>query len=234
MPQAMPSLKGYALLALVVLLARGALALFPVEGAFAAQAAALSWPVLLAVVVLGYFGLAAASRAGIPAFLSPDVSGRERTVWPALAGALAGLAAIGWDLFFVLPRDLNVPFPQSIPFYLAGGFFVEVVQHLLPIVVLVWVLSRLLARLVSQGSVFWAVAVLVAALEPASQFGSNLFAGYPASFFVMGIALTYAINLGQLYLMRRRGFMATLIFRWSFYLLWHVLWGTLRLQILFG
>lgn len=228
------TLKAYLGLALLIVAARAALTFFPVQTAFAAQALAVSWPATLLVLILGYSGLFLAPRAGFPPLRDPEISAQQRFLWPVMAGMGAGLFTIIWDAVYVLPRDLNVSFPRSIPFYLLGAFFVEVVQHLLPIVVLTVILTRVLSGRVGRETVFWVAALLVAAVEPATQFGSGLFSSYPAGFFILGIALTYAINLLQLVLFRRRGFLAMLTFRWGFYAVWHVIWGPLRLEILFA
>jgi len=46
-------------------------------------------------------------------------------------------------------------------------------------------------------------------------------------------AHVFAINLIQLYVFRRFGFMAIYGFRFVYYACWHVIWGYLRLQLIF-
>lgn len=229
-----PNLKTYAALAAAILLARLSLALWPAQAVVASQAAALSWPALALNVALGYGGLFLARRAGFPPLISRGAPDRSRWLFPALGGLVAGAIFILLDLAYRLPADLNVSFPQSIPFYLAGGFFVEVILHLLPLSVFVWLFGAKLLGEARLEPVFWIVAGLTAALEPLMQFTLPPFSRYPVSFVLLGGLALYLINLTQLYFFKRAGFFALLSYRWSFYLLWHILWGPLRLAWMFG
>ena len=142
----------------------------------------------------------------------------------------AGMVVV--DLLVVLPPDFNVRFPDSLSFYPAIGFVVEVVFHLLPLTVLLLAASARFGD-VDRPELTWGVIVTVAGLEPAFQVGLGFSQSIPlwASAYVG--ANVFAFNLGQLYYFRRFDFLAMYSFRLVYYLLWHVAWGHVRLQALF-
>lgn len=61
----------------------------------------------------------------------------------------------------------------------------------------------------------------------------RFFSGYGPDFFIAGVAVVYFINLVQLVFFTRSGFLAMLTIRLAMYLVWHVLWGPLRLWLLY-
>ena len=73
-------------------------------------------------------------------------------------------------------------------------------------------------------AVFWALALLIALLEPMDQM-SFVVANRGIMLILGGV--TYALNVGEAYLLWRRGFLAPLAFRAAFYLVWHVVGGAL-------
>lgn len=70
-------------------------------------------------------------------------------------------------------------------------------------------------------------------VEPLGQLGGGFFQGYSTAFFVFAATVTYAINLCELAFPQKSGFLAALAYRIGLYLLWHVLWGALRLELLY-
>jgi hypothetical protein len=84
-----------------------------------------------------------------------------------------------------------------------------------------------------QKVIFWIGAFIVTALEPISQLGGPFFSGYPSAFYVVGAVIIYGINLVQLYIFRHNGFAPMFAMRLGMYSFWHVIWGVIRLQILF-
>ena len=228
------NLDVYVGLAIVVIAARIALGVWPTDAAYPSQAWVLRWPVILAVLFLGYVGVWLAPRAGFPELMANEITNGKRFVVPALAGMVLALPIIVIDMVYVLPEGLNVAFPHSIPFYMLGGVYVEVTQHLLPLTVLIWIISTLLLRGRGRSQVFWAVAVLAALIEPVGQIATGVFDSYPRHLYVVAGVLIFAVNLIQLDLFRRFGFMAMLMFRMGLYMIWHVAWGPVRLALMFG
>ena len=130
---------------------------------------------------------------------------------------------------FRLPADINVQLPWSLMFYPVMGYVVEVVFHVLPLTILLAVLDPLFKKLNMPGLI-WLCILAVSLLEPIFQVGS----GQPFSFAQVYIGLhIFAINFFQLYVFQRYDFISMYSFRLFYYMYWHIIWGTLRLQWLF-
>jgi hypothetical protein len=108
---------------------------------------------------------------------------------------------------------------------------VEVLFHLVPLTLLVLLLRAVLGVYEHPAGVWGSLAV-VSLIEPVYQI--RLIAGdggYPSWLLVyLGIHLT-AFNLMQLGLFRRYDFLSMYGARLVYYLIWHIVWGHLRLQL---
>jgi hypothetical protein len=226
------SILSYLLIASLVLIARALFenALIPVSDP--SQASLLRWPVLVVILLAGLAGILLSPFA---LDLDQPASGslREAVGQPLALGAAGALGLILLDVIFRFPKNLNVPFPDSLPFYFIGAFITEILLHQLPLLLIVGGLGRLLLRNSCQQSVIWGGILFVAAFEPAAQTMGELSAGYGPDFLIPFFVLIYAINLVQLLTFRRLGFFAMLAVRWGLYLVWHILWGPLRLRLIF-
>lgn len=147
-----------------------------------------------------------------------------------VAGAF-GLIIIVVDIAVRFPSDLNIPFPQSLFFYPVIGYIVEIIFHLLPLMLLLHS-TTIIFRQVNEIQLVWMCIVIVALLEPLYQ-AVGLVGEYP-SWVVLYVALhVFLINLFQLILFKRYGFVAMYAFRLGYYLVWHIVWGYIRLDVLF-
>ena len=138
---------------------------------------------------------------------------------------LLAVAAIVADLVLRYPEDTNVAMPDALRFYPAIAVFVEVILHLAPIAVLVAVFGMPTAL----DATFWRIAIPVALIEAALQ------AVYADS---IGTSIFSAVHLTvfgtiQVWMFWRFGFVWMLGFRLAYYALWHLAWGTARLELLF-
>ena len=134
--------------------------------------------------------------------------------------------AIGADLAAGFPHDTNVVWPGAWLFYAAILPVAETIFHLLPLALTMAVSgSWLKGRAIDRRT--FGLMLPTAAVEPAAQvaLGSALPAFVVSHVFVFGLV--------QLTLLRRYGYLPMLWFRVCYYLLWHVLWGEARLQLLF-
>jgi hypothetical protein len=148
----------------------------------------------------------------------------------AVLATVLGLAIVIADYFLVYPQDTNIPYPRALLFYPAAGFAAEVIFHLLPLALLLLVFSPLSAGL-GEKRVMWIAILAAAAVEPLFQV---LFSGEPLrGRNLYTLIHVFLIALGQLYLFRRFDFMTMYAMRLVYYLYWHILWGVLRLDILF-
>lgn len=151
----------------------------------------------------------------------------------AMSSALATMLAVAIviaDFLIRYPQDMNVPVPEALLFYPAVGFVAEIIFHVLPLALLLLALNPLAGSLGTE-RVVWLGILLVAITEPTFQV---LFEGKP---FTWGAAYTwihvFAIAALQLYMFRRFDFVSMYSFRLFYYTYWHVLWGVIRLKVLF-
>ncbi|MGB5756927.1 MAG: hypothetical protein WBM50_08435 [Acidimicrobiales bacterium] len=148
--------------------------------------------------------------------------------------AAVGFAALAISFDAVIPfrEDMNVEWPESVLYYPTIGFVAETVFHVLPLALIALIMGR---RFDTDGGGRRALIaiVLVATSETIFQVAIAIStdAGVASMVFV-GLHL-FAIGLYELAAFRRFGFVALLSFRISYYLLWHIGWGHLRLSLLF-
>jgi hypothetical protein len=182
----------------------------------------------LTVVGLGFIFLTfLLNRAGLVLYKKANRQGRIRA--SALA-AVFGLLIILMDLKIVFRADINIPFPESLWFYPAIGFFAEIIFHLAPLSLLLIALTAIFRNTGREKIVLFRIPV-VALLEPAYQViwmrSANQYSLWAGMF--VGL-LVYLINLFQLLIFRCYDFVSMYVFRLVYYLFWHIGWG---LDILF-
>jgi hypothetical protein len=120
--------------------------------------------------------------------------------------------------------SINVPFPASLSFYPAGAIITEILYRLTLLPLLLWLISNVVLRHHFERQVFWVLAVLVSLIEPATQvvvFQSH------AGVMVLLFSAIFAINLLEVWLFRKYGFLAPLTLRLAYYLIWHIVGGAL-------
>jgi hypothetical protein len=138
---------------------------------------------------------------------------------------LLAIVAIVADLVLRFDEDANVALPDALRFYPAIAVFVELALHAVPIAILVAVLGAP----TGLDATFWRIAIPVALIEAvlqavyATSIGTSVFSA--AHLMVFGVA--------QVWMFWRFGFVWMLGFRLAYYLLWHVVWGAARLELLF-
>lgn len=195
-----------------------------------AQAKVFEWPWLALWTALGAAGVWLSERTGFPPAWEEETA-RRRLLEPALWGigfgllAIATDAATGWAAWVAAKigqPSIHIPFPASLAIYPGGAIIVEILYRLFPIPALLWLVSNKLLRGRGQEPTFWTLAALTSFAEPLGDLGLRElgFATMAAVF-----AQDYALNFAQAWFFRKRGFLAAIVVRVVFYLLWHVLWG---------
>lgn len=141
-----------------------------------------------------------------------------------------GIAIVIADLIIRYPEDTNVPVPQALLFYPAVGFIAEIIFHILPLVLLSLALKPLVGKF-GEERVIWTSILLVAALEPTFQvpFGGKSLT-WSAVYTWLHI---FVIAFLQLHVFQRFDFVSMYVFRLFYYTYWHILWGVIRLKVLF-
>ncbi|NND22072.1 MAG: hypothetical protein HKO14_08280 [Silicimonas sp.] len=137
-------------------------------------------------------------------------------------GALFLLPIATIDLAVRLPEDLNMPPLGALAFYPVAGFVAESVFHLLP-------LGALALFFRWRKLPAWAYIPAVLS-EPVFQaVGSG---GWTLQGVLVAVHVA-AFSAAQLWVFRAHGFAAMYALRLSYYVFWHLLWGILRLELLF-
>jgi len=121
------------------------------------------------------------------------------------------------------PKDINVPSPQSLLFYPAMAYVVEVVCHALPLVLLLAALLRRSTQTANTAIVIWLCIAFVSYLEPVLVHLRTGSAAYVGVF-------VFVFTLVEPYVFRRYDFMSMYAFRLVFYMWWHV---TCRCPLIF-
>ena len=134
------------------------------------------------------------------------------------------------DLNMVFQADMNIKFPESLLFYPVIAFFVEILFHVLPLTILLIALISIFNK-TSYKKLLWITMLLVALLEPTYQ-AINM-TQYPAWAVIVVWVNLFLFNLTQLSIFKKFDFILMLTFRLLYYLCWHIIWGHIRLQVLF-
>jgi len=248
-----PTALGYVAMIATMIVARLWLAMSDAGPMIESQGLALSWLTLLILALLGWGTLFLAERVGFAAewerrgpvrrwyalavivavvygvlSASGDVG-----VWAQHDGNPAVLEAFGTD-------DVHQRFPDSIPFYYYGGVFMEIFLRLIGLTVITWLLGLVVGR--SRVLVaFWIANVVVSLYEPWPFLENDLdhapAAAWPSIISDHLLGELYLANLFSGYLYWRSGLWTAVIFRYSYYVVWHVVYGSFRtgwLEIFLG
>jgi hypothetical protein len=185
-------------------------------------------PIAVVLILSGVATMGCLSKAGALHVHRPPDSGALRLL--AIA-ALFPTPVIVVDILGGFPEDLNAPWPGALLFYPVMALLAESAFHVLPLggayVVGVNVLRRHPRRAAALA------VVLIALIEPVFQ--TMIGAGGSPWWANAYVALhVFLFNLLGLHALRRHGFVTAYLFRVTYYLVWHVAWGMVRLPILFA
>ena len=185
-------------------------------------------PAVVGVAVIGVVGYAMLRFLRSRGFWADSGEAWRPGTFPiAIAASVPfALIAITVDSVFGFSEDLNVEWPASVLFYLMITLVAEVIFHLLPVAALVLVSSSQWSDRTFDTRSLRVIGVAALA-EPTFQ----IIADPTLAAFVF--PHVYLIGVTQLSLLRRFGYISMVAFRLSYYLLWHVLWGVARLELLF-
>lgn len=137
------------------------------------------------------------------------------------------------DLKVVFPADMNVLFPESLLFYPAIGFLVEILFDVLPLSVLLISLTSIFKN-VSSKNITWISIFIVSLLEPIYQTAPMGSSNHYPLWAVVYVGLhLFLFNLFQLLIFERYDFISMYSVRLVYYMLWHIGWGYVRLKLLF-
>lgn len=188
-------------------------------------------PPIVAVAGAGLAGAAALrtlDRAGWVG-IDPRRQGLTRSTGLAVAFGAAILiadATLGFD------EGVNIAWPVSLLFYPVMGFIAEVALHLVPLALVIAGSRRVGAGRITADHAL-APMVFVALIEAGYQLVGSATSG--TSLWLLAYLALHMTAFGTVGLsaLRRHGFASMMWLRLVYYLIWHVVWGALRLEILF-
>jgi hypothetical protein len=177
------------------------------------------------MLIIGFPFIFFQQQAGVPDFLSPEVTSKNRFLLPARIGIIFGILDVVVikvlmhpEPYTTLPPFLQ-PFPYSIFLYTSGALDIEIFYRLIPLTIIL-----LAGKWILQGkyydAFFWTGAVLTAIREPLEQLPDGSLA-----FILYSLTTGFLMNFLQAVYFKRAGFMATLSLRLGHYLVWHILLG---------
>ncbi len=215
-------IKGYTVIAMCALLGKTVLTIYPVDHPIANL---FSWMWVIITIIAGFISVWLAGYAGFVFGWNRKARSRYRFFIPISFGVIFAILTIILGVYINAP-NFNVPFPYSVPAYLTFGTMYEILLHLIPAVFLTWLISTVILRKQYNKIVFWIIALLISMFEPYTQIGGlkamNLISA-PIDIAMFAL-LIYASNVTQLALFRRYGFLPMIIFRYSHYIIWHIIW----------
>ncbi len=143
--------------------------------------------------------------------------------------ALFVFVAIWVDWNIVYPADIHILLPESLLFYPAMGFLVEIIFHVLPLTILLFTFP-IVIKPIKYNTVVWLSIIIVALVEPTYQIFMDT---YPIWALLVVWLNLFLFNIVQLYVFKIYGFIIMYGLRLVYYLFWHIIWGSLRLELLF-
>jgi len=185
----------------------------------------------LFVIVLGFILLSfLLSQKWFAIYEKENLKGLFR--FSSLA-ALFGIIMILVDTKIIFPADMNILFPESLLFYPAIGFLAEILFHVLPLAILLFILNSILKN-ADFGNVVWICILIVSLVEPIYQ-AMNMASSnrYPVGAVIYVGIHVFLISFFQLLIFRKYDFISMYSFRLVYYMFWHVGWGYVRLRLLF-
>jgi hypothetical protein len=210
--------------------------------------AVFSWPVILIFSFLGLVGVWLADRTGFVPALDPRVSNRQRYWIPLLVGGGIGALASLLDVVtkgtqFIAENmgvtSFNTDYPLSLFIYTSGTVIVESLFRLFPLPVLLWLISYVVLKKRWQEQTFWVLAILLSFMEPVFQLIGQMTPEVMANFWPFFVALflpvlltNYPMGVAQAYVFRRYGFLASFTLRMGYYIIWHIVYGSLIFPLL--
>jgi hypothetical protein len=185
----------------------------------------------LIAIILGFILLSfLLSRKWFAIYEKESLNGLLRS---SSLAALLAIIMILVDTKVIFPADTNILFPQSLLFYPAIGFFVEIIFHVLPLTILLITLNSMLKN-VNFETIVWVCILVVALIEPfyhaVDMVSSQQFPLWAIIY--VGIHI-FLISIFQLLIFRKYDFISMYSFRLVYYLFWHIGWGYIRLRLLF-
>lgn len=101
----------------------------------------------------------------------------------------------------------------------------QLIYLLFPVPLLLWLISNVILSKRGQKQAFWVVVLLTAPLEPLMQGLALVHLGVGMGEILGASIADYAGSVTFAFLFRKYGFLAPIVMRVTYYLVWHVVYG---------
>jgi hypothetical protein len=208
-----------------------------------AVAAIFKWDFIVIVSFVGLVGVWLGDRMGFMPALDPRVSNRQRYLIPLLIGGGIGSLASVIDIFTQGTKFLatnmgvssfNTDFPASLFIYTSGTVLIEAIFRLFLFPALLGLISYVILKKRWEEQIFWVLAILLSLLEPLGQLSGQMtpkvmedFGQFFVVLFLPMLATNYPMGVAQAYVFRKYGFLASFTLRMGYYVIWHIVYGSL-------
>ncbi len=219
----------------ILVLARVLLHVIPAQLALDVQQQYTSWFMLPVVVLLGFVGWWVSPRIGIPPVWDDVDGARARLIYPALLGLAIGAFWVLVDALKPVSYVTHATFPGVIFFYTYSAIFVEVLNRLFFATIVTWLVAIVILRGRGLILTYWIVAGVVTLTTALGQaYGTYQASGGRPDVLdlILSFGLAAIFEPVAFYLYRKAGFLAPLIMKFVFYVIWHMVWGGLIQQVL--
>jgi hypothetical protein len=228
------STLAFALLALTLVGIKLLFDFYPGDFPLKSQAEAFTWLLVGGMIAFAAVGLLCDRAAGLPDPFADMARERQGLVVAAITGAVYGLVTIASDVASSTRTAIgdegewvHMALPWSIPFYTFGAIFLEFLLRLGGLCVAFWLLHVVVFRRRLRLPLFWLVAAVVALYEIWPFMADDVSAGHWGSVVRALAGHLYLSNVFEGWLVLRYGWFSPVVFRLSFYLVWHILYGGL-------
>jgi len=180
--------------------------------------------IVLGFLILRFFVL----KGGFKIYSRENL--RRMLIFLPIAILLASIAILV-DIGFKYSADINVLFPESLLFYPIMALIAETLFHLIPLSLLLLLFNKGFKNF-NLDKNKWISIAIISLIEPIFQTFSipGHFPLWTSAYMTFHL---YLFNLTQLYFFKRFDFFSMYSFRIVYYLLWHIIWGYVRLGVLF-
>ena len=193
----------------------------------------LNWISIGLYGFLGYLGLKYfEKKSGFPEMLQRDISFNKRILFPFLFGIFFAIAAIVSDI--ISPTKIpQIPFPLSIPVWIPIAILDEMFWRLFVLTSLIWFTSNKILKGKYHEKVFWGVAIFESLIYMFIQFSlySKMVGTITPYVILQIILISGGFVIISCYLYKRGGFLAPVTLHLTQYLLYHGLYGGIRVLL---
>jgi hypothetical protein len=137
--------------------------------------------------------------------------------------------------------SFNTDYPLSLFIYTSGTVVIEAVFRLFLFPVLLWLISYVVLKKRREEQTFWVLILIFSFLEPLGQLSGQMtpkvmenFGQFFVMMFLPMLLTNYPMGVAQAYLFRRYGFLASFMVRMGYYIIWHIVFGSLIYPLLNG